>query len=118
MTTITLLTDIAASPEWCFDLSRDVSVHLSSTGTNERVVGGVSEGLLDLNDEVTFEAAQLGIRWRMTSKITDFDRPRSFVDEMQRGPFRKWRHLHLFEPTSAGTRMIDQVDYLPMLWPG
>jgi ligand-binding SRPBCC domain-containing protein len=117
MPSIRLETRIAAPPERCFDLSRDVSVHTSSTGNSERAIAGVTEGLLELGNEVTFEASHFGIRWRMTSKITEYERPRRFADEMQRGPFRKWRHLHFFEPENGGTRMIDRVDYFPIAWP-
>ena len=116
MPTILLHTRIAASPERCFDLSRDVSVHTGSA-TGERAVAGVTIGQLGPNDEVTFEAKHLALRWRMTSKIVAFDRPHRFVDEMQSGPFKRWRHEHRFEPDGAGTAMADRVEYEPLLWP-
>ncbi len=47
----------------------------------------------------------------MTSRITEFDSPHRFVDEMVRGPFSTFRHEHLFEPISGGTRMKDVADY-------
>ncbi len=31
----------------------------------------------------------------MTSRITDFDAPWRFVDEMVRGPFARFRHEHI-----------------------
>jgi len=118
MPRIALQMVMRATPERCFDLSRDVSVHLSSTGKGkERAVGGVTEGFLELGNEVTFEASRLGLRWRMTSRIAEFDRPRRFVDEMRKGPFKRWRHEHLFEPLPEGTLMIDNVDYAPLFWP-
>ena len=36
-----------------------------------------------------------------------------FVDRQIAGPYRWWRHEHLFEAASGGTRVIDQVEYLP-----
>lgn len=51
----------------------------------------------------------LGRLWRMTSRITEFDPPHRFVDEMVRGPFRSFRHPHGFEPHGSGTRMTDVV---------
>lgn len=113
---IQIETLIKASLEACFDLSRDVSVHTESTG-GERAVAGVTSGLLEAGDEVTFEAKHFGFSWRLTSKITDFDRPHRFIDEMQRGPFKRWHHVHKFISTWEGTKMVDEVSYFPPLWP-
>jgi len=110
MPRIQLVTDIAASPGVCFDVARDVEVHLASS-RSERVVDGVRAGMMDLDDEVTWRAWHFGVPWRMTSKIVEYDRPHHFVDAMQRGPFGRWRHWHTFEATGAGTRMVDDVDY-------
>lgn len=116
MPKITLRTEILASVETCFDLSRDVTIHTRS-GDNEQAVAGVTSGLLELGDEVTFEAKHLGMLWHMTSKITELERPIRFVDEMMKGPFKRWRHEHVFTPTKHGTLILDDVDYAPLLWP-
>jgi ligand-binding SRPBCC domain-containing protein len=107
---IRLITDISAPPEVCFDVSRDVGVHIASS-RSERVVGGVREGMMQLDDEVTWRARHFGVAWRMTSKIVEYDRPHQFVDEMQSGPFGRWRHRHRFDAHGTGTRMVDEVDY-------
>lgn len=112
MPRIRLVTDIAAEPALVFDLSIDVDVHMASTSpSNERAVKGVVHGRMALGDTVTWRARHFGISWRATSRITAYDRPRTFTDEMERGPFRRWRHVHRFEPTATGTRMVDEVDY-------
>lgn len=112
---IALETAIAAPPERCFDLCLDVDVHLSVPGARERAVDGVRSGPMTLGDHVTWRSTRLGVPVRMTSVISEYDRPRLFVDEMRRGPFRSWRHTHTFESTDRGTRMIDDVDYsLPL----
>ena len=103
---------IKAPADLCFDLSRSVDVHIESTkASHERAVAGVTSGVMALDDTVTWEAVHFGIRQRFTSKITAFDRPRMFIDEMQRGAFKRWRHTHLFEPGQGGTLMIDKVDF-------
>lgn len=103
---------IRAPIECCFDLSRSVDVHMASTSdTGERAVAGITAGMMQLGDEVTWEATHLGVRQRFTSKITAFERPRMFVDEMQRGAFKRWHHTHLFAERDGGTLMIDEVDY-------
>jgi ligand-binding SRPBCC domain-containing protein len=112
MPKILLETLIKAPAELCFDLSRSVDVHTESTShSRERAVAGVTSGLMGLGDTVTWEAVHLGFRQRLTSKITAFDRPRMFIDEMQRGAFTRWHHAHIFESRDGGTLMIDEVDY-------
>jgi ligand-binding SRPBCC domain-containing protein len=49
------------------------------------------------------------MHWR--SEITAWEPHCRFVDEQRRGPYRYWRHEHLFERTDAGTRVIDNVRY-------
>jgi len=105
-------TAIAAPPEVCFDLERDVDVHQASTaGTAERAISGVTSGKMELGDEVTWEAKHFGLRLHMTSKITAFDRPAAFTDEMQSGPFGHWHHIHRFEARDGGTLMVDDVNF-------
>jgi ligand-binding SRPBCC domain-containing protein len=112
MPIIHLETLIEAPVELCFDLARSVDIHMASTNhTGERAISGVTSGMMNLHDEVTWEAIHFGTRQRLTSRITAFDRPRMFTDEMQRGAFKYWRHTHLFEPRDEGTLMIDNADY-------
>jgi ligand-binding SRPBCC domain-containing protein len=118
MPLIHLETFIRAPREFCFDLARSVDVHMASTNhTRERAVSGVTSGMMNLNDEVTWEGFHLGFRQRLTSRITAFERPSMFVDEMQRGAFKRWHHTHRFEQHRDGTRMIDDADYLSPLGP-
>lgn len=78
-------------------------------------MGEKRTGLLQLGEEVTFEARHLGSRFRLTSRITEFDRPNRFVDEMVRGPFKKLRHVHFFEQMSDGTIVVDEMEFsLPL----
>lgn len=49
------------------------------------------------------------IRWR--SEITAWEPPHRFVDEQRIGPYRYWRHEHLFEPVDGGTLVRDSVTY-------
>ena len=83
--------------------------------SGERAIAGVTSGTIGLGEEVTWEARHFGIRWRLTSRITAYDRPLSFVDEQVHGPFASWWHFHGFEPENGGTRMIDRVRYQPPL---
>jgi len=112
MPTIRIATAIDAPPERCFDLARDVAAHVRSTsGTAERAVGGVTVGLLELGDEVTWEARHLGIRQRLTVRISRLERPRMFEDVMVRGAFASLRHVHEFVPRDGGTTMLDTFTF-------
>lgn len=118
MPVIVLRTRVGAPPSRCFDLARDVDLHQRSTAASrERAVAGVTSGLLGPGDEVTWEATHFGVRQRLSSRITEFDPPRRFVDEMVRGAFRRFRHEHQFLPTQVGTEMIDVFDYTSPLGP-
>ena len=109
---IEIETVVTAPVERCFDLSRSVEVHLRSTAhTRERVVGGVASGLLGPGDGVTWEAVHLGLRLRLSTKISGFERPRWFRDELVRGPLRRLVHDHVFEPTETGTLMRDRFEF-------
>ena len=113
-TTIEVITVIAAAREVVFDLELDVDVHAASMGrSQEQATTSTGSHRLGLGDEVTFTARHLGLRWRLVSAVTAYERPRRFVDEQVRGPFRVMRHEHLFEdcsaPGVAGTRMVDRM---------
>ncbi len=118
MPVIVLRTRVAAPPSRCFDLARDVDLHERSTAASrERAVAGVTSGLLGAGDDVTWEATHFGIRQRLTSRITEFDPPHRFVDEMVRGAFARFRHEHQFLAVEGGTEMVDVFDYTSPLGP-
>jgi ligand-binding SRPBCC domain-containing protein len=108
MPTIRLTTYINAPVERCFDLSLNVDLHRHSVAhTRERPIAGVMHGMMKLGDTVTWEAIHFGVKQRLTTQITAYDRPRSFTDEMMRGVFHSMKHVHEFAPQPPGTLMID-----------
>jgi ligand-binding SRPBCC domain-containing protein len=112
MSVITIVTTIRATPERCFDASRDLDLHIESMGhTGERAVAGRTSGLIELGEQVTWEGRHFGLRQRFTSAITVYDRPRHFQDSMVRGAFRSFVHDHYFEVCDDGTRMTDVLAF-------
>jgi len=113
MPPISLTTNIHAPLDTCFDLARDIGFHVRSLAhTNERVVAGRTDGLIEFGESVTWEAKHLGMTRRMTVEITAMDRPRHFCDEQTDGPFKSFVHDHLFEDLGDGvTRMTDRVAF-------
>ena len=51
------------------------------------------------------------LRWR--TEIEVWEPPYRFVDRQIRGPYRLWRHEHLFVEQDDGTSIIDSVEYAP-----
>jgi ligand-binding SRPBCC domain-containing protein len=105
-----LVTRAEASAGALFDASLSIDAHVSSMArSRERAVAGVTSGKICLGETVTWRARHFGIWFTMTSTISELDRPRRFVDEQVRGPFRVFRHVHTFESDAAGTRMTDEI---------
>jgi ligand-binding SRPBCC domain-containing protein len=48
---------------------------------------------------------------QVETEIVVCDPPREFTDQQRRGPFRSWRHRHLFRPVAGGTELTDDVTY-------
>jgi ligand-binding SRPBCC domain-containing protein len=112
MLVIRLWTSIAAPPDRVFDLTRSIDAHQQSAeGTGERAIAGVTHGLIGLGQEVTWEARHLGLKQRLTVRITGFERPARFQDTMISGPFKRMRHDHEFIVHSPGTLMVDRFEF-------
>lgn len=112
MARIILRTLIHAPAERCFDLSRSIDLHQRSTArTEERAIAGRTSGLIELGETVTWEAKHLGFRQQLTSKITAYEYPNFFVDEMQKGVFKSMYHLHQFEWNGDKTIMTDDFQF-------
>jgi ligand-binding SRPBCC domain-containing protein len=112
MATIHLTTFIKAPVERCFDLSLNVDLHRHSVAhTRERPVAGVTRGTMKLGDTVTWEAIHFGVKQRLTTQITTYDRPQSFTDEMICGVFHSMKHIHKFVSQPPGTLMIDLFSF-------
>lgn len=112
MTIITVETKIHAPVDFCFDLARDVAIHCATAAkTQERVVDGKTSGLLELGDQITFEAVHFGVRQRLCSKIVQYNRPMQFTDEMVSGAFKSLRHVHAFESLGDSTLMRDTLEW-------
>jgi ligand-binding SRPBCC domain-containing protein len=104
--------EITAPPTVCFDLARSVDAHVATAqASGERAVAGVTSGLLNLGDQVTWRGRHFGVTQELTSRITRFDRPRYFRDEMVRGAFKSLAHDHFFDATPAGTLMRDVFEF-------
>lgn len=113
MPIIKLETKIHAPIQRVFDLSRSIDLHkISTKHTNEEAIAGVTSGLIGMGESVTWRARHFGVYQKLSSKITVFDSPNYFVDEMVKGAFKHFKHEHIFKTLSDGsTLMSDVFDY-------
>ncbi|WP_040164039.1 SRPBCC family protein [Microbacterium gorillae] len=99
------------TPGALFDVSLDIDEHVGSmAASGEQAVAGTVSGRIGLGETVTWRARHFGVRWRMTSRIEELDRPHRFVDAQVRGPFRSFRHTHTFVREGDQTVMTDEIE--------
>jgi len=110
MVTIHLTTFIAAPIERVFDLSRSIDLHKRSK-RREEAVSGVTFGLINEGETVTWKAKHLMKTRYLRVKVTAMSRPFSFTDESISGDLKKMKHEHHFKSIENGTLMIDIFKY-------
>jgi ligand-binding SRPBCC domain-containing protein len=112
MPVIRLQTVINAPVEVVFDLSRSIDLHKISTAhTNEEAIAGKTSGLIGMGESVTWKAKHFGITQLLTSRITAFEKPHFFTDEMVTGAFARFKHEHIFAEADGVVIMTDVFDY-------
>lgn len=95
-----------------FDLHRSIDLHeLSASKTQEKAIAGKTSGLISLDETVTWKAKHFGIMQELTTKITGFNAPDFFVDEMIKGAFKSFRHEHHFKINDNKVIVTDIFDY-------
>lgn len=109
MPLIEVLTEIESDIHICFDLARNIDFHKESLEhTGEIAIAGKTTGYIGLGEWVSWEAIHFGFVQHLTSRITEFNRPYFFVDEMVLGLFKSFRHEHIFEEQGNKTLMINK----------
>ena len=112
MKKIELRTRIKASVSECFNLSRSIELHIKSMNdSNEKAVRGKTSGLIYLGEHVTWQAKHFGLKFKLTSRITEMENPHQFTDEMINGPFKYMKHQHIFREVDNQTEMTDIFEF-------
>jgi len=112
MTTIQLITEIKAPLQTVFDVSRDIDVHQKSASkSNEKAIAGITSGLINYNETVTWRGKHFGFYLTHKSSITAMNFYDYFVDEMEEGKFKFFKHEHFFEEINGVTLMRDKMQY-------
>lgn len=112
MPVITIKTVINAPIDVVFDLSRSIDLHkISTADTKEEAIAGKTSGLIEMGETVTWIAKHFGITQLLTSKITAFNAPFYFVDEMVSGAFKSFKHEHILKEQDGLTVVTDVFNY-------
>jgi hypothetical protein len=105
------ITVIDAPIERCFDLARSVEVHLVAnihSGEQALAIDGITSGLPELSQRVTWRAKHFGVWQNLTSEFTAMQPPTYFQATMIKGIFRSMQADHYFRTLSSGaTEMKD-----------
>ncbi|WP_345773402.1 SRPBCC family protein [Paenibacillus sp. 19GGS1-52] len=111
--TIRTQIEISAPIDLCFDLARDIAIHTQTVWkhTKEIAIGGITAGPIGYGQTVIFQATHFHVRQTLTSKITKYEEPFIFVDEMQKGAFKTLKHIHEFKEVEGKTLMIDTLHF-------
>jgi len=97
--------DIDAPIDRAFDLARSIDFHaFTQSDHGEAAVAGITSGLINAGETVTWRAKHLGFFQYLTVEMTIFDRPYHLRDSMVKGAFKRFDHDHLFE--SKGSKTI------------
>jgi len=113
---IILHTIINAPINRCFDLSTSIDLHkISASKSKEQAIAGITEGLIKLNETVTWKAKHFGLWHKMKVKITEYNNPTNFTDEMLDGTFKFMKHKHEFQSQDDQTIMIDTFEFVSPL---
>ena len=112
MPTINIVTIINADIKICFDLSRSIDLHqISTSKTKEKAIAGITSGLVNTGDFVTWEAIHFGIKQQLTSKISKVEPYVHFRDEQLKGAFKYFKHDHYFNKKDGNVIMIDNFEF-------
>jgi ligand-binding SRPBCC domain-containing protein len=68
-------------------------------------------GLINFNETVTWRGKHFGVYLKHKSRITAMNLYDYFVDEMEEGHFKSFRHEHFFTEKNGLTVMKDKLYY-------
>jgi ligand-binding SRPBCC domain-containing protein len=112
MTTIKITTNYYAPIEKVFDTNRNIDIHQQSASkTKEVAIAGITSGLINKNETVTWKGKHFGVYLTHQSLISEMDFPTYFVDEQLKGKFKSFKHQHFFEQKENYVEVTDVLEY-------
>ena len=112
MTTIKITTHYFAPIETVFNTNRDIDIHQQSASkTKEVAIAGITSGLINKNETVTWKGKHFGVYLTHQSVISEMIFPTYFVDEQLKGQFKSFKHQHFFEQKENYVEVRDLLEY-------
>lgn len=74
-------------------------------------VVSASDDVMQRGTTILYKIRWLGLSMNWESLIAEYEKGESFADEMLRGPYKSWYHVHRFRAVPGGVEMSDRVDY-------
>lgn len=112
MTTIKITTNYFAPIETVFDTNRNIDIHQQSASkTKEVAIAGITSGLINKNETVTWKGKHFGVYLTHQSLISEMIFPTYFVDEQLKGQFKSFKHQHFFEQKENYVEVTDVLEY-------
>lgn len=71
----------------------------------------VTDERIRVGTEIDYRLRWQGVPMGWRTRIAECERNVSFVDEMTRGPYRRWFHRHAFAAVPGGVEVTDVVEY-------
>ncbi len=66
---------------------------------------------LEVGSQRIFRFPMGPIKMTWIAEFTEYDPPHKFQDIMAKGPFKRWKHSHIFTETEQGCLIDDDVEY-------
>lgn len=66
---------------------------------------------IEQGTEIKYKLKIHGVPARWTTTIAVWNPPHEFIDDQKSGPYKKWHHMHRFEPMAGGTLLYDEVHF-------
>lgn len=74
-------------------------------------VVSASDEIMKQGMKIRYKIRWLGFSMPWESLIAEYERNVRFADEMLRGPYKSWYHVHEFKAVADGVEMFDRVEY-------
>ena len=112
MTTIKITTHYFAPIETIFNTNRDIDIHQQSASKSKEIaIAGITSGLINKNETVTWKGRHFGVFITHQSIISEMIFPTYFVDEQLKGKFKSFKHQHFFEQKENYVEVRDLLEY-------
>jgi ligand-binding SRPBCC domain-containing protein len=105
---------IRATPERVFAFHElpDALTRLTPAWIDARVIANPASLQPGSRAIIDIAVAPL-LRLRTEAVHTVYEPPFLFEDRQLKGPFRVWKHRHIFTPVETGTRLTDSIEFEP-----